>query len=768
MHGRYLSEHLINGSVANNIMVLVDGVASHCQPNSSVSSDDNTKMVCRMIVGSLVQPLNTTSSVSICYSDLCSGIIDYPCLTDFTLLNSTVGMVQGYGWLSEPKLTTVSGRSIIPTSFEEFDNGSIAIYFPLTYNNIPQSGSFLITNDINRQSKPLPFALPPYIEDVTESHTNGTPITISGRFLTPNSTVKIGTKECRVFFFQIGNPQNLTCLPPPGVGRIYPLVAYNGDLPSNPLGFSYSAPQIFDFIQVEDMASIGGEDLGNKAKDLILTLGRMPVTIIEIKTSRMYFRIPMVVNRVDAIVEVGGQKSTPLAVRVSPLITSAFINSTNNQISIQGSYFNIPLQVTVEQFDCESPLVSNPIVSDNSLVQTLVCSLPQSITSLDLSKSVSVTIISDNVSTTKSISLTGSPSSGDNGRDSNPNSFASWKIAIIVAVCVLVIGTVIALLVARVMSKKRNEKRKDDSEQALSTVSDALMHTVRGEYKIRLPKSLILNDEFDDPSLLQKIGHGSFAKVYLQAWRGMQVAIKKIRYSQIIALGRTSEWIYDTFLLEIALMEPHFLKLYGYVQKPVNLLLIVMEYCQHGSLYSILHGAGKDDIIQRLPSINFIATCIAEGVGYLHTQEPKILHRDLTSPNILIDSNFNPKISDFGISRFKSQLDVQPMTSIGNMRLRAPEIITGNYDEKIDVFSFGMLLFEMLTRRSAFEDCDPDVACFKVNFGQRPVIPETVNKQWSDLIERCWSQSPKTRPSMAEILLIVPTLPIVHISTTKQ
>ncbi|EFA86258.1 ankyrin repeat-containing protein [Heterostelium album PN500] len=250
----------------------------------------------------------------------------------------------------------------------------------------------------------------------------------------------------------------------------------------------------------------------------------------------------------------------------------------------------------------------------------------------------------------------------------------------------------------------------------------------------------------------RKIGSGAFADVYLLEWRKKQVAVKRVKYERLLESGKTDEWIKGKFLLEVVLMVklshlPSFVKLYGTVIEQNELLLI-----------------GNDEMITNLPSINLLSQSMANGMAYLHGLTPQIIHRDLTSQNILLDANGSAKIADFGISRFKNDIGDKTMTAIGNPRWRAPEVTKGEkYSEKVDVFGFGMILYELFTRRVPFHDYEPVQASFKVVSGERPIIPPTVDSRWAKLIQRCWDHLPANRPSFQEIIQIIQQLPIVNI-----
>ena len=139
-------------------------------------------------------------------------------------------------------------------------------------------------------------------------------------------------------------------------------------------------------------------------------------------------------------------------------------------------------------------------------------------------------------------------------------------------------------------------------------------------------------------------------------------------------------------------------------------------------------------------------------MNFLHTHSPIIIHRDLKSLNILVDQDWNVKVSDFGLSRFKvSSL----MTGqCGTYQWMAPEVVRGhNYTEKADVYSFGINLWEIYTRNIPYHNMVPIQAAVAVmNQGLRPVLPKTTPIEYSSLVSECWDQNPNLRPSFEVIL----------------
>lgn len=136
-----------------------------------------------------------------------------------------------------------------------------------------------------------------------------------------------------------------------------------------------------------------------------------------------------------------------------------------------------------------------------------------------------------------------------------------------------------------------------------------------------------------------------------------------------------------------AVRHPNIVMFLGACTKPPN-YSIVMEYCQKGSLWSLLQNT---TIPLPWEERKRIAIEIARAVLYLHLCNPPILHRDLKSLNILLDENLHVKIADFGWTK---TLDKYMTSKIGTYQWMAPEVIgSPNYSEKADVFSYSIILW---------------------------------------------------------------------------
>eukprot|EP00268_Persea_americana_P040167 TRINITY_DN3980_c0_g1_i5.p1 TRINITY_DN3980_c0_g1~~TRINITY_DN3980_c0_g1_i5.p1 ORF type:complete len:244 (-),score=53.33 TRINITY_DN3980_c0_g1_i5:253-984(-) len=177
-------------------------------------------------------------------------------------------------------------------------------------------------------------------------------------------------------------------------------------------------------------------------------------------------------------------------------------------------------------------------------------------------------------------------------------------------------------------------------------------------------------------------------------------------------------------------------------------LCIVTEYMSGGSVYDFLH---KQKGVFKLPSLLKVAIDVSKGMSYLH--QNSIIHRDLKAANLLMDENEVVKVADFGVARVQAQSGVMTAET-GTYRWMAPEVIEHKpYDHKADVFSFGVVLWELLTGKVPYEYLTPlQAAVGVVQKGLRPTIPKHTHPKLAELLERCWQHDPSLRPDFTEII----------------
>ncbi|XP_016852770.2 mitogen-activated protein kinase kinase kinase 7 isoform X2 [Anolis carolinensis] len=243
------------------------------------------------------------------------------------------------------------------------------------------------------------------------------------------------------------------------------------------------------------------------------------------------------------------------------------------------------------------------------------------------------------------------------------------------------------------------------------------------------------------------VGRGAFGVVCKAKWRGKDVAIKQIE----------SESERKAFIVELRQLSrvnhPNIVKLYGACLNPVCL---VMEYAEGGSLYNVLHGAEPLPYYTAAHAMSWCLQC-SQGVAYLHSMKPKaLIHRDLKPPNLLLVAGGTVlKICDFGTA---CDIQTHMTNNKGSAAWMAPEVFEGsNYSEKCDVFSWGIILWEVITRRKPFDEIGGPAfrIMWAVHNGTRPPLIKNLPKPIESLMTRCWSKDPSQRPSMEEIVKIM-------------
>uniref|UniRef100_A0A5B7AXT4 non-specific serine/threonine protein kinase n=1 Tax=Davidia involucrata TaxID=16924 RepID=A0A5B7AXT4_DAVIN len=280
-------------------------------------------------------------------------------------------------------------------------------------------------------------------------------------------------------------------------------------------------------------------------------------------------------------------------------------------------------------------------------------------------------------------------------------------------------------------------------------------------------KDLMLDVEdldipWSDLVLKEKIGAGSFGTVHRADWHGSDVAVK-ILMEQDFHAERFKE-----FLREVAIMKclrhPNIVLFMGAVTQPPN-LSIVTEYLSRGSLYRLLHKPGAKEALDERRRLS-MAYDVAKGMNYLHRHNPPIVHRDLKSPNLLVDKKYTVKVCDFGLSRLKANTFLSSKSAAGTPEWMAPEVLRDEpSNEKSDVYSFGVILWELATLQQPWSNLKPAQVVAVVGFkGRRLEIPRDLNPQVATIIEACWANEPWKRPSFSSIMetlrsLIKPATP---------
>ena len=260
------------------------------------------------------------------------------------------------------------------------------------------------------------------------------------------------------------------------------------------------------------------------------------------------------------------------------------------------------------------------------------------------------------------------------------------------------------------------------------------------------------------------LGRGSYATVLELEYKGMKCAGKKIHDMLLVQGSSTYTYPIMRFekecLLLSQLQHPNIVKFLGvYFQDKSHAPILVMEYLP-ADLTSCIKKCG---ILPKETSYSILYD-VAQGLNYLHNQYPPIIHRDLTSNNILLTSNMIAKISDLGVAKIvdKSPLQVSHMTQTpGTPAYMPPEVMIANptYDASVDEFSYGILMIHVLSGQWP----EPQVEPNRVEGNKLVPVSEADRRRnfiemiddshpLMELLLRCISNNPQLRPHSGEIV----------------
>ena len=254
---------------------------------------------------------------------------------------------------------------------------------------------------------------------------------------------------------------------------------------------------------------------------------------------------------------------------------------------------------------------------------------------------------------------------------------------------------------------------------------------------------------FTSLGLGKKIGQGGFSEIYESQWLGIPVAVKVIFDPNI------TEALLEEFNNEIEklfiLRHPYIIQLYGITDREKSQkLAVITELAPKGSLFDYLHKNPKNKNNLSLEFKNKITKQLICCMAYIHSRG--YVHRDLKTQNILLDKNLDMKMCDFGLTRLKSELNSGSGQFAGTPCYMAPELFDRKfYDDKVDVFAFGTVVWEIYTQKIPYANCDAMEIKQKVTKGEELYCSSIVPKQIANLIQKCRAVKASERPSFDEI-----------------
>lgn len=257
--------------------------------------------------------------------------------------------------------------------------------------------------------------------------------------------------------------------------------------------------------------------------------------------------------------------------------------------------------------------------------------------------------------------------------------------------------------------------------------------------------------DFADVQLGKVVGAGRSGSTFSAHWQGRHVAAKVVELTSSKGSNELLKELQREEQVTSRLTHPNVVQFLGSASAPPRYCL-VFEFMEGGALSSYLK-ANKGAPVDFFR----LATDMAQGMAYLH--EHSVMHRDLKSSNVLLAADGTAKISDFGLScvmELGRNADLTAET--GTYGWMAPEVIKHEpYSSKADVYSFAVVLWELLAKETPFKGQSPMQTAMAVADRQmRPALPRKTPPKIAEMIEHLWHQDPAKRPDFSAIVQVLP------------
>ncbi|KAF6169441.1 hypothetical protein GIB67_021444 [Kingdonia uniflora] len=297
-----------------------------------------------------------------------------------------------------------------------------------------------------------------------------------------------------------------------------------------------------------------------------------------------------------------------------------------------------------------------------------------------------------------------------------------------------------------------------------------------GLHVFQLSELRAITQNFSNNYLLGEGGFGTVHKGYVDEnlRAGLKAQPVAVKLLNIEGLQGHREWLAEVIFLG-QLRHSHLVKLIGYCSEAEERLL-VYEFMPKGSLEN--HLFKRISVSLAWGTRLKIAIGAAKGVAFLHGTEKPVIYRDFKTSNVLLDSDFTAKLSDFGLAKMGPEGSETHVTTrvMGTYGYAAPEYVnTGHLTTKSDVYSFGVVLLELLTGRRAVEKARPKLEQNLVEFAKpyltssrrlRCIMDPKLAGQYSvkgarevaSLALKCVSLNPKDRPRMSTVVEVLDRL----------